>query len=140
MFLYFVIIVSFLCSFLLYFLCFFVRSLHFRHVSSPPFLCSIFKHQLVLMADDLWFSRNLDKIQLLFCKMEHSFFFLSRCKCNSRKGFQLFDSCHNAAGTFPHIQHGTEVPAIFPVFSTVKETEIPFSSFVTETSLPVNVV
>ena len=29
---------------------------------------------------------------------------------------------------------------IFPVFSTVKETEIPFSSFVTETSLPVNVV
>ena len=83
---------------------FFRPFLHFRHVSSPPFLCSIFKHQLVLMADDLWFSRNLDKIQLLFCKMEHSFFFLSRCKCNSRKGFQLFDSCHNAAGTFPHIQ------------------------------------
>ena len=56
------------------------------------------------MADDLWFSRNLDKIQLLFCKMEHSFFFLSRCKCNSRKGFQLFDSCYNTAGTFPYIQ------------------------------------
>ena len=31
---------------------------------------------------------------------------------------------------FRTYRHGTEVPAIFPVFSTVKETEIPFSSFV----------
>ena len=68
-------IVSSLCSFLLYFYVSFVRSYISVTFPAPPFLCSIFKHQLVLMADDLWFSRNLDKIQLLFCKMERQLLF-----------------------------------------------------------------
>lgn len=105
---------------------FFRPFLHFRHVPAPPFLCSIFKHQLVLMADDLWFSRNLDKIQLLFCKMEHSFFFSPGASAILVKAFSSLILATTPPERFRTYRHGTEVPAIFPVFSTVKETEIPF--------------
>ena len=41
---------------------------------------------------------------------------------------------------FRTYRHGTEVPAMAPVFSTVNETAAPFSSLFTETSLHANVV